>query len=494
MTEDGRLELDEDGQLVDGATAVDLTDPDAVEDLATSRIQPWIDDTVAPWVRGHRRALVAVGLAAAVVIAGSAWWGSRPPYVAPTVALELDNAILDGNDLGGPEIAEGRISVAYTARALTAGDQVEVLGLSGPGIVPEFAVTPVTTAERARIQLSAEIDCRDPGLTTATPAAYGLHVRRTDATGDVLETTVPFGSATTELDLAVLSHCVSELAPRGLGIRSARVEIQGGSSIAALELLVENTAPLPLTVATQRRPTNGVEVDLSPTITIASGESEIVTTRLLVHDCLGTPELTAVSRLPNPVPGAGETSPGITLQVGLGAATTLASYPLQGGDVGAALERGTCAGRPEITTRLSAAQGTRSADGSWLVTGLYEIRTGGVRVRVGREHFAGPAVGEGSILATTDRLVPGAIWAIAPTTLDGGAGRVPVSFSGYSCTDLATTTPTTLAIGVTMADRSVYSFEVPVDDVRLLEAAYSACRLTPTSPLSARGWRNPATS
>ncbi len=115
--DDGRLELDEDGRLLDGDGApvvdlVDLEDPHAVEELAPSRVRPWLDENVAPWARAHRHALVAVGTVAVVLLTGTVIWQTRPPYVAPVVPLELENAILDGNDLGGPESTGRALSVA----------------------------------------------------------------------------------------------------------------------------------------------------------------------------------------------------------------------------------------------------------------------------------------------------------------------------------------------------------------------------------------------
>ena len=107
---------------------------------------------------------------------------------------------------------------------------------------------------------------------------------------------------------------------------------------------------------------------------------------------------------------------------------------------------------------------------------------------MGREHFDGPPAGEGSILTTPTGLPRGGVWDVGPTQLDGGAGRVRVSFFGYSCGDLTTSRPTTLPLGVTMSDRTVYTFEIPVDNVRLIRSAYAACRITPTSSLAERGW------
>ena len=409
MTDEGRLELDEDGRLLDGGGVpvvdlVDLDDPDAVEELAPSRVRPWLDENVAPWARAHRRALIALGTVAAVVLTSTIVWQTRPPYVPPVVPLELENAILDGNDLGGPEIAGGVLSVAYAARALTAGDRVEVLALTGPGLVDSRGGGSVTSAERSRLVLGATIDCRDPALTTATPSSYGLAVRRTSAEGDVLETTTPFGPVTTELDLAVLAHCVAELAPAHIVIESARADSQPGQPTAAMSLLVRNTGPVPLTVATERRPTTGIEIDLSPTVTIAAGGAASISTRALVHDCLATPSLSSLDELPNPVPWAARSAPGIALQVGLGTATTLASYPLVGSGLGRDLADGACSAAPPVSAELTSVEGSRSAEGSWEVSGVYQLRSTGVRLRVGREHFDGPPAGEGSILTTPTTL------------------------------------------------------------------------------------------
>ena len=219
--------------------------------------------------------------------------------------------------------------------------------------------------------LGATIDCRDPALTTATPSSYGLTVRRTSVDGDVLETTAPFGPMTAELDLAVLSHCVAELAPAHVVVESARADSDPGQPTAAVSLLVRNTGPVPLTVATQRNPTTGIEIDLSPTVAVPAGGSAVVTTRALVHDCLATPSLPALDELPNPVPWAARSAPGIALQVGLGTATTLASFPLVGSALGRQLADGACSGAPAVSAVLTSVEGARTADGSWQVDGVY---------------------------------------------------------------------------------------------------------------------------
>ena len=384
------------------------------------------------------------------------------------------------------------LSVAYAARAATPGDTVEVLGLTGPGLLPSRGSATLTSTESARVVLSAPVECRDPAIATAAPSSYALAVRRTSADGDVLQATTPLGQGTTELDLAVCRHCLAQRAAGDLVVEPGLVDARPGVPTATVSFVVRNTGPVALTVATERRPTNGVEVDRSPTVEVPSGGAASISTRVLVHDCSAAPRLDPIGELPNPQPGADPAAPGVALQVGLSRATALASFRLDGEALGRELQSTVCRGAPSITAALESVDGVRADDGSWLVSGIYRMRTDGVRIRVGREHFAGPAAGEGSILSTPDTLLPGAIWNLGPTVLDGGAGRLNVSFTGYSCADLASTTPTTLALGITMPDRTVYSFELPVDDIRLARAAYRACRLAPTTPLTDLGWRSAA--
>ncbi|MFN8168316.1 MAG: hypothetical protein U0S36_06000 [Candidatus Nanopelagicales bacterium] len=489
MSDEGRLELDEDGRLVEGDRVVDLADledPEAVEDVAPSRVRPWVDEHVAPWARQHRRALVVTGTVAALVVGGLTWVATRPPYVAPTVALALDNAILDGNDLGGPEIdAAGVLSVAYTARAATPGDRVEIRGITGPGLVdPTGDPVTVTSDELGRVVLGARIECRDPSIAFAGPTSYGLSVRRTAADGDVLETVTPLGPPTTELDLAVASHCLAERAASDIVVEPGEVQGRPGVPTASVSFVVRNTGPMPLTVATQRRATTGIELDLSPTVRVDPGQSVAVTTQALVHDCRATPALPPASTLPNPLEWAVPDAPAVTLQVGLGRATALASYPADDRRLGRDLAAEVCSGAPRVSAVLESAEGARTKDGGWQVQATYRMRTDGVRVRVGREHFAGPAVGAGSFLTTPTGPAQGDALVFAPTFLDGGAGRLIVTVSGATCESVAAAQEgATIPLGITMPDRTVYSFEMPADDGegRLVTAALRACGLVDSS-------------
>ena len=178
----------------------------------------------------------------------------------------------------------------------------------------------------------------------------------------------------------------------------------------------------------------------------------------------------------------------MTLRLGLGTESTIASYALPW-SVTQLSERLTslgCTGAPTVSAQLVDVVGSRSIDGSWLVTGSYDVRTSGIGVTLGREHFTGPPAGQGSSLATTDSTVPGVRWVLAPTQLDGGAGRLPVTFSGISCDDRDRGVPTSMAVRVTTADRFAYPFELPLDPATLRDAVDTAC--SPASTVTVPGW------
>jgi hypothetical protein len=309
-------------------------------------------------------------------------------------------------------------------------------------------------------------------------------VRRTAADGDVLETVTPLGPPTTELDLAVASHCLAERAASDIVVEPGEVQGRPGVPTASVSFVVRNTGPMPLTVATQRRATTGIELDLSPTVRVDPGQSVAVTTQALVHDCRATPALPPASTLPNPLEWAVPDAPAVTLQVGLGRATALASYPADDRRLGRDLAAEVCSGAPRVSAVLESAEGARTKDGGWQVQATYRMRTDGVRVRVGREHFAGPAVGAGSFLTTPTGPAQGDALVFAPTFLDGGAGRLIVTVSGATCESVAAAQEgATIPLGITMPDRTVYSFEMPADDGegRLFTAALRACGLVDSS-------------
>jgi hypothetical protein len=496
--DEGRLELDDAGGVVDRSGApsalVDLADPDATDHLAASRLESWVHTTASPWLRTRRRPVAAVVAVAVAVALGSAWWASRPGPPPPPPVLTLTNAPAVGADLGGPRIGpDGHLSVAYTARVDASYPEVDVIGVAGPGLtsigVEEGADT-LTGGSLAFVQLGAMITCNDRAIASATPSSYGIVVRTPgDLPGD--DRLLAFDDTTTALDIAVRNACLATEIPPTVSVISADLTTPPGSSVVDVALRVRNDADVPLTVSIQRTPGTALETDLSPTVPIAPHSAATVPTRLLVHDCSATPNPAALTDLANPVfePGyaAPQSQSGITVRVGLGSEWTNASYSLPWTVTQLADRLATaCEGAPRVRAKLVDVAGSRSMDGSWLVTGTYDVRTSGIGIALGREHFTGPPTGEGSSLATTDSLVPGVRWVLAPTQLDGGAGRLPVTFSGISCDDRDRGVPTSMAVRVTSTDRFVYPFELPLDSAELRGAVDAAC--SPTSVVQVPDW------
>ena len=499
MTDEGRLELDDDGTVVDRtgtpSSVVDLADLQATESLSPTALDSWASRTAGPWLQARRRPVAVVAATTLALALGTAWWTSRPTPPAEAPPLVLANAPVVGADLGGPRItADGAVSVAYAARTRAGLRDVAVLGIRGPGLTPagvEAGANSVAADQLTFVQLGARLDCSDPALATAVPSSYGLLVRPESDAGPGPERLQPFGSATTALDLAVRDACLAGDLPTKVSVVGGEVTGSAGSSVVDVRLTVRNSGDVPLSVTTERSPTTTVETDLSPTVVVAPHDSAAVPTRMLVHDCGAPSRPPALLELPGAVFGPGNAAPeaqaGITVRLGLGDRWTKVSYalPWSVSDLARKLAASACSDPPSVTARLVDVAGSRSIDGSWLVTGTYDVRTSGIGITLGREHLSGAAVPD-STLATTDSLVPGVRWVLAPTQLDGGAGRLPVTFSGTSCDDRDRGVPTSMALRVTAASRFVYPFELPLDPAVLRSAVDTAC--SGASVVSVPGW------
>ena len=504
MTDDGRLEIDEHGGVLDaaGSTAVlDLSDPDATEDLRPNPVQRWVDTHAAPFVAAHRVALRTTAVVAAVALVGTAWWTSRPPYVPPTFDVELANAVLAGNSIGGPEIApDGRLTVAFVARGRTPGEAVSITGLTGPGLRGTTVTAPAVTSDvEQRVEIAADVDCADPALVTAGPSSYALAASGAQAGAEPEAGTVPLappgGRPVTSLDKAITDWCLAALAPEAVTVSAVQATAVPGTPLADLSVRVENRSPTTLTLRTARHPGSSVEVDLSPPVVVAPGATGMLATRALVHDCSSRPALTPLGELRNPSGPTG--AAGLTFEIGIGDRTRTASYAVSGAD---GLDRAlatACTGATGVTAGVEeVGLPSIGVGGAWEVAALVSARSDGIGITFGREHFGGGASGVGSVLTSEASSVggPGVAgadrWAFGPAQIDGGAGRMVVPVRGGTCSSVQTASPQWMAVRVLMPDRSVHPYEVRVDDLRLLSAVARACGLDlDVAAAAARGWR-----
>jgi hypothetical protein len=489
MSDDGRLELDDSGGVVDSSGAqvelvdlVDLGAPESPEAPPPSALRTWARGTAAPWLRAHRRPVSVVTVIAVGGLALLGWSSSRPEPPPPAPAVTMLNAPVVGADLGGPRIGvDGHLSVAYAVTADPSLARVEVLGLVGPGLIPhgiEAGATTITASVGAFVQLSAQVSCDDPAIVAATSSSYGIVVRRTDSAGADVTSAVPFGTTTTALETAVREHCLAVIAPL-LRVSAPTFATDAGSPAVALTFVVHNASALPVTVSGARGPSTGAEVDESPTVVVPAGGEMAVATRVLVHDCASAARLPALGSLPNPVttgvlsrPASAE---GLALRISVGSATGLASYPVAQRTGSPTLTSAACSGAPTLSTHLRDVRGAARPGAGWTVSGTLDVTTSGIGVALGRERFTGPPAGQGSQITTTDsRLAPGD-WSLVPAQLDGGDGRLPVVFHGTTCADARTSMTRTVSVAVTTAARSVFRFEVPLDTTALRAALADAC-------------------
>lgn len=496
MTDDGRLEIDDDGRVIDAAgstTVLDLHDPDATEDLRPNRVQQWVDTTASPFLHRHRVAVRWTAGLAAVAVAAAAWITSRPPYIPPTFDVALSNGVLQGASIGGPRIGDHRLDIAFVARGRTPGQTVTVTGLVGPGLRGSTITGAVVGYQQEqRVQATASVDCADPALVGARASSYRLTATAgTEAEAGSVPLAVPGSRPITSLDRAITDWCLRGIAADSLSVSSVRAAAVPGTPLADLTVRVANLGPQPLTVRTTRYAGPSIEIDLSSTVGIDPGETAVVSTRALLHDCAAPAAFTRLDLLPNPeAQGAAE---GITFEVGLGERTRIASYAVPGADQVRQALAAACIGATGVTASVERISGiTIGAESTWEATALVQARSAGIGMTFGREHFDGGASGDGSLLTSGGRSGdPRRTWTFGPTQLDGGAGRMLVPVQGGRCADLRTASPQLLAVRVLSADRSVHPYEVRIDDLDVLRAVARACEVDlDLASARALGWRS----
>jgi hypothetical protein len=493
MTDDGRLELDDTGGVVDssgasGVGVIDLADLGATDVIASAPLDAWTTTRLGRFARRHRLAVAVVAALATTALVTTSLRSSPPPPPVPVTVLTFVDAPVQGADLGGPRVdADQRLSVAFVATASPAIDRVQVLSLVGPGLSPlgvEAGSVVIEGGTHSYLQLGGAITCDDPAIASATPSSYGVAVRHAETGGDAEQTVLPFSTSTTALDTAVRDACLATSLPTALTVTGSTLSGARGTSVADLTVAVRNDAALPMTVASERTSGRAVDVDQSPAVLVPAHGTATVYTRVLVHDCSTTPRPPRLDDLANPVSPQGYADPaslaGVTLRIGVGTSTRLASYALTvpTNVLGAQLAASACAGVPTLTARVIGATGTVAPSGGWTVTARLDVLTSGIGVIVGREHFEGAPDGLGSVLGSASSPAPGVGWVLTPAQLDGGAGAVPVVYSGTSCLDALSGVPTSLDVRIRTAEGGVYPFELRLDPAPLQAAAARGCHVT----------------
>jgi hypothetical protein len=264
---DGRLDLDELGDVIDHAAA--LEGDARAEVLDDGRGLTWGErlesSGVTPWLRRHR---VAVGAVAAVAVVAAAGVVAVRVLVPPPVDPELrvsvtpvipSQFVLDDTvqnfDQIGIFFTQTTLRSAYALSATDPADTARytILGLAGPGVRASSAsLLPSPTGgvenQVARADVDVVPDCFDQDSLSAAVDDYRLGVARTDDRGRTLTGTVPMPPGAPSWSSFLAAVCLQTRAQFGLEAQSVAVSRGPGPYDVRADVTVTSTLPLPATI------------------------------------------------------------------------------------------------------------------------------------------------------------------------------------------------------------------------------------------------------
>jgi hypothetical protein len=518
--DDGRLDLDELGEVVDTTTTVD---PDApTELLDDGRGRSWgerLEDAgVTPWLRRHQVAVVATTAACVIVGAGAAAYvRGVPPPLDPALRVTVTELVPERLMIGDDSIMSvttgvtgigGRARAAYGITPDDPGDTstYTLIGIDGPVVRASStnAHAGAGTAAPVAGDVDVILDCTDSSALDPEPGGYSLRVARTDAWGRTLVASVQVPDGPTGWPAYVAANCAHTETVDGIQLRGVAVRDTGRPGAVTVELDVVNTLPVEVRAATL--PSGGfpvVSTRLAPT-PIAARASARLPLDLVVHDC-AAPTLYPISATDpdDPEPAFQRTAPGAYLDLDLATRATAAdrAIPAPTGtaevhwsettarEIDDALRR-SCSGgptRPPVVGVVGSSirvTGVRLAPGGATgtdrdVSMLLDVDTTGTRVAVGAPEQAAD-VYTGSFLAP----------AAAPVR----DGRATVSTTwSFDCSGGAYSPPPTIAVVVTTA-RGAYPFQTQLNSAELSRTVLSICENAGEQQLVGSGWVPPTPS
>lgn len=199
-----------------------------------------------------RRHWLKVGVAAGTVIAvaaDTAYAVTRPPEVDPVIHLTVVGVLTHPEDLGGGEELNpepGVLQGVYTVRSDVVGDEVQVLGVGGPGLRdPAGSPLPTTAEKPVNVTVSATVDCSAAGWWSAEESDYTLLLRRTDGYGRVVDHGAPLGQAAAAWRDAVCSSYL-RVAVAGMTVADGVADASPGRQVAEVTVSVRNPNPFPI--------------------------------------------------------------------------------------------------------------------------------------------------------------------------------------------------------------------------------------------------------
>ena len=520
MSGDGRLELDEIGDIID--RAADLPGEPSAEVIADDNGRSWgerfEDSGISPWVRRHRRAVWCVSAAVAVVAAGSVAWSVLvPPPLDPelrvTVAPVIPSQYTSGEDLinldrrGLFRTGSSGLRTAYAVTAQVSGDTATyaVTGLVGPGVrasgaSPQAGSQRESAAELARADVDVVLDCFDDDSLRSTPGSYSLMVTRTDEWGRTLIRSVPLRDDSVSWPAYVAATCLQTRAGTALTATSMQVTTDVSTGRIRAEVTVASTLPVASELSLDPPySSDPVSVLVPRTSLTARGTARLPFT-FEVRDCSSAVQPQVYRQGFPGDDGYDQGGPGVglTLEIlagelgnsdltGIGGRlyAPLAWTPDQARALTAAIGS-VCAGSPRVTLAVRQVGAARSLIGEFPSGNQQAIRfpvtldigaTAGERVRL-----ASPQASTNESMAS--RVVE------ASSALVGGRGRV-ATFVDVDCELGIAPPPPLVRLDVRVGDRR-FPLQLQLNGGALTAALVTACGNINEQEFLDAGWSPPS--
>jgi hypothetical protein len=484
--DDGRLELDDLGSVIDHASTLVLSAPD---DLLEGNDAPtWGERLeargITPWLRRHRVALVAGAVSVVAVGAlASTWARSQPPPVDPTIRATVADALSNGLATQVPGVVyDGYTAVAVQVQP-SAGESITVLGITGPGIRASRAVPDPAGAAIDDVFLAP--GCDDPRSSTPTFDDYRLQVRRTDSYGRVTTGVLILPSPiAAQLADGTAQNCFQTRVTEAVTVSKVDIRSDVARRTITAAVTIHNGFDQDLLVQGVSSGSTVLDSFADPA-DFTAGADTAQQVRLTLDDC--TPPQVVITR-----PGNAGGSTGSTVDLGFFV------QPLSGGSSSAdvavtwspadraritAAIRAMCAGAPGTTARvLSASPAPLAVSQAYGFTGPND----GVVLRMRVE-----LASRGSRVVLTDGSYPYSAKVDGPRSVTtavadtGGGPRVVTVDWAAQCS--TTMSPPDIWLTATAGGRS-FPYRGRLDQVVLAHAYSAACPGTVPADLSGFGW------
>ena len=402
---DGRLDLDELGEVIDHARPLgaDPTD-DLLEGHDGTTWRERLEAAgVTPWLRRHRGPLAAV--AVVVLLAGGAatsWRRSLPPPIDPEIRASARDAVPDGSVQFGADRQDDVVSATVVVTASTPGDLVLVRGLYGPGIRASTATAGAPVGAGRTAEVTVVAGCDDPRALDPPADAYQLRVTRTDGYGRSTDGLLPVpGSIGTGLAQNLGAACVQQLLTESVTAMRVDVRPDYARRVLHLGIALHNASGHDLALSGIGNLGMTLYTSSDPVV-LPAGGTTTVTMTAQVLDC-AAPRLDGVA-VPylgtagayRQVDGVGFYASPVDSVTGSGGQVLVALTPRQAAEVQRALDR-MCAGAPGTTVTVldasraeppsGAAFGSGSAENGVSLRLRIEVRSTGSRVALADGSF-----------------------------------------------------------------------------------------------------------